>query len=108
MQHFMQYYVDQHDGGYWIAGTRVSLDSVVSAFLEGLSPESIADSFEMLTLEQVFGTLAYYLRNRAEVDAYLQQSEADFDEVCHRLREAHPLLYQKLDAARRQALTESA
>ena len=104
----MQHYVDQHDGAYWIASTRVSLDSVVFAFLEGLSPESIADSFEMLTLEQVFGALAYYLKHRTEVDAYLQQSEADFDEVCHRLREAHPLLYQKLEAARRQAVMESA
>ena len=104
----MQHYVDQHDGGYWIAGTRVSLDSVVVAFLEGLSPESITDSFEMLTLEQVFGALAYYLKHRIEVDAYLQQSEADFNEVCHRLREAHPLLYQKLEAARRQAVMESA
>ena len=104
----MQHYVDQHDGGYWIAGTRVSLDSVVFAFLEGLSPESIVDSFETLTLEQVFGALAYYLKHRTEVDAYLQQSEADFDEVCHRLREAHPLLYQKLEAARQRTVTEPA
>ena len=56
-----QHYVEQHDGGYWVAGTRVSLDSVVYAFLEGLSPESIVDSFETLTLEQVYGALAYYL-----------------------------------------------
>ena len=104
----MQHYVDQHDGGYWIAGTRVSLDLVVSAFLEGLSPESIADSFETLTLEQVFGALAYYLKHRPEIDVYLQQSEADFDEVCHRLREAHPLLCQKLEAARRRTVTEPA
>ena len=104
----MQHYVDQHDGGYWIAGTRVSLDSVVSAFLEGLSPESIADSFETLTLEQVFGALAYYLKHRPEIDVYLQQSEADFDEVCHRLREAHPLLCQKLEAARQRTETEPA
>jgi hypothetical protein len=39
-----QNYVDWHDGGYWIAGTRVSLDSVVYAFLEGLSPESISET----------------------------------------------------------------
>jgi uncharacterized protein (DUF433 family) len=63
----MQNYVDQHDRGYWIAGTRVSLDSVVYAFLEGLSPESIADSFEILTLEQVFGALAYYLKHRTKI-----------------------------------------
>ena len=57
----MKNYVDQHDGGYWIAGTRVSLDSVVYTFLEGFPPESIVDSFEILTLEQVFGALTYYL-----------------------------------------------
>lgn len=68
-----QQYVEHHDGGYWVADTRVSLDSVVYAFLEGLSPESIVDSFETLTLEQVYGALAYYLGHRAEVDAYLKQ-----------------------------------
>jgi uncharacterized protein (DUF433 family) len=52
-----QNYVDQHDGGYWVAGTRVSLDSVVYAFLEGLSPEGIADNFETLTLEEVYGAI---------------------------------------------------
>ena len=47
-------YVDEHDGGYWVAGTRVSLDSVVFAFLDGLSPETIAaECFPVLTLEQV-------------------------------------------------------
>ena len=93
----MQHYVNQHDGSYWIAGTRVSLDSVVFAFLESLSPESIVDSFEALTLEQVFGALAYYLKHRPEID-----------EVCHRLRDSHPLLYQKLEAARQRTVTEPA
>ena len=101
----MQHYVDRHDGGYWITGTRVSLDSVVSAFLEGLSPESIADSFETLTLEQIFGALAYYLKHRLEIDAYLKQAETDFDEVCHRRRGIHPLLCQKLEIARRRLLS---
>ena len=39
-------YIEQRDNGYWIVGTRVSLDSVVYRFLEGLSPETIqADCF---------------------------------------------------------------
>ena len=67
-------YVEQHDGGYWIKGTRVSLDSVVYRFLEGLSPESIqADCFPALTLEQVYGAITYYLHNKAEVDAYRER-----------------------------------
>ena len=34
-------YVEQRDQGYWITDSRVSLDSVVLAFLDGLSPETI-------------------------------------------------------------------
>jgi uncharacterized protein (DUF433 family) len=94
-------YVEQRDEAYWITGTRVSLDSVVYAFLEGLSPESIVDSFDTLTLEEVYGAIAFYLDHRNVIDAYLKQSEAQFDALCRRAREAHPLLYQKLDEARR-------
>ena len=42
------HYVEQHDGGYWITGARVSLDSIIYAFLEGQTPESIVDNFETL------------------------------------------------------------
>lgn len=46
-------YVEQRDGGYWVRRKRVSLDSLVYRFLEGLSPESIAtDCFPVLTLEE--------------------------------------------------------
>ena len=48
-------YVTQIDGAYRIAGTRISLDSVVYAFLDGQPPESIIQSFPLLTLEQVYG-----------------------------------------------------
>jgi uncharacterized protein (DUF433 family) len=44
-------YVEPRDGGYFILGTRVSLDSVVYAFLRGESPEGIAESFPALDLE---------------------------------------------------------
>ena len=94
-------YVTQVDGAYRITGTRVSLDSVVYAFLKGVSAESIVDSFDTLTLEEVYGAIAFYLGHRDVIDAYLKQSEAQFDALCRRAREANPLLYQKLDAARR-------
>ena len=58
----------------------MSLDSVVYAFLEGLSPESIVDSFDTLTLEEVYGALAFYLGHRDAIDAYLKRSETQFDE----------------------------
>jgi uncharacterized protein (DUF433 family) len=100
-------YVEYRDSGYWIAGTRVSLDSVVYAFLEGLSPESIMESFDTLTLEEVYGALAFYLGHRDDIDTYLRQSDAEFDMLYRRTRDAHPLLYQKLEKARQQTMVQS-
>jgi uncharacterized protein (DUF433 family) len=91
-------YVTKINEAYRISDTRVSLDSVVYAFLNGLSPESIVDSFPTLTLEQVYGAIAFYLANQAEINAYLRQGEAEFAELSQKLREANPLLYQKLMA----------
>jgi uncharacterized protein (DUF433 family) len=47
------YVTKLENGPYRIAGTRVSLDSVVYAYWRGESAETIADSFPALTLEQV-------------------------------------------------------
>jgi uncharacterized protein (DUF433 family) len=93
-------YVEYRDDGYWIARTRVSLDSVVYAFLRGSSPESIAESFPVLSLEEVFGAIAYYLGNQAEVDKYLQTQDSDFASITQQSREANPLLHKKLEEAR--------
>jgi uncharacterized protein (DUF433 family) len=100
-------YVEYRDSGYWIANTRVSLDSVVYAFLEGLSPESIMESFDTLTLEEVYGALAFYLGHRDDIDAYVKQSGAEFDTFSRGTRDAHPLLYQKLEKARQQTMVQS-
>ncbi len=63
-------YVEYRNEAYWVEGTRISLDSIVYAFRNGLSPESIVQSFPLLTLEQVYGAIAFYLANRAETDRY--------------------------------------
>jgi uncharacterized protein (DUF433 family) len=69
-------YIEQRDGAYYVARTRISLDSIVYAFLRGESPETICQNFELLRLEEVYGAIAYYLANQADVDAYLvRQSE---------------------------------
>jgi uncharacterized protein (DUF433 family) len=64
-------YIEQRDGNYYVAGTRISLDSIVHAFRRGESPETICQNFELLRLEEVFGAIAYYLANQAEIDACL-------------------------------------
>jgi uncharacterized protein (DUF433 family) len=95
-------YIEQRDKGYWLKGTRISLDSVVYSFLNGESPESIAQNFPLLSLEQVYGAIAFYLANREIVDAYLKKGEVEFQQLQQSCREKSPLLYQKLKAAQDQ------
>lgn len=64
-------YIEQRESNYYVANTRISLDSIVHAFRRGESPETICQNFELLRLEEVYGAIAYYLANQAEVDAYL-------------------------------------
>ncbi len=96
-------YVDRRDDGYWIAQTRVSLESVVYAFLRGSSPESITESFPVLRLEEVFGAIAFYLANQEEIDKYLKIQESDFANFSQRSREANRQLLKKLEETRDSA-----
>lgn len=94
-------YIETRDGSYWIAETRVSLDSIVYAFLDGFSPEAIAtECFPTLTLEQVYGTITYYLAHRQEIDAYLEREEAELTTLRQELQANDPHFYQKLARSR--------
>ena len=95
-------YVEQGDDTYMIAGTRVSLDSIVHAFVSGDSAETIAQAFPVLTLEQVYGAITFYLAHRGEVDRYLAARQQDFEAQREASRKADPMFYQKLADAKRQ------
>ena len=93
-------YVETREGAYRISGTRVSLDSIVYAFLRGAAPESIAQSFPALTLEEVYGAIAFYLAHQTEIEAYLREGEREFEALRQQARQSNPLLYRKLEEAR--------
>ena len=98
-------YVEERDGNYYVAGTRISLDSIVHAFRRGESPETICRNFELLTLEEVYGATAYYLANQVVIDAYLIRQTEKWAEG---KRNAEPLpanLRERLTRAREQMHT---
>jgi len=93
-------YIEERDGNYYVGGTRVSRDSIVHAFRRGESPETICQNFELLRLEEVYGAIAYYLANQADIDAYLARQDEKWTEG---KRNAEPLpanLREKLTRAR--------
>ena len=52
--------------------SRVTLDTVVAAFLQGATAEEISSQYPTLDLADVYAVIGYYLRHRSEVEAYLE------------------------------------
>ena len=71
------------DGTFRVSGTRVSLDSIVSAFDDGATPEQIVQKYDTLQLDDVYSVITFILRHRSDVDAYLAKQ----DEVAAAVRE---------------------
>jgi uncharacterized protein (DUF433 family) len=95
-------YVERRNGGFYLAGTRVSLDSIVYSFKAGDSPETIRQNFSSLTLEQVYGAIAFYLAHQREVDANIQEGEHSLRRSVPPLSESRPEVYSRLERARRE------
>ena len=100
----MSAYIEQRDGGYYVAGTRVSLDSLVYGFRSGESPETIQQQFPSLSLEQVYGSIAFYLGHQAEVDANISEGEEQIRGLIPPLSQRKPEAYHRLQRAREQLL----
>ena len=54
-----------------IAHTRVTLDTLVSAFQDGATAEEIAQQYSAVPLADIYSLIGYYLRRRPEIEAYL-------------------------------------
>ncbi|WP_436698303.1 DUF433 domain-containing protein [Nocardioides sp. BYT-33-1] len=77
-------------GRLMVPGTRISLDILVAAFKRGESPEAIHDDHEIVPLADVYAIFSYYLRHRAEVEAYLSEQLRLGSELQTRLEETYP------------------
>lgn len=73
--------VTNMEGVIRVGKTRVTLDAVISAFLDGATAEEITHQYPSLDLADVYSVIAYYLRRRVEVDAYLQQRREQAEKI---------------------------
>jgi uncharacterized protein (DUF433 family) len=95
---------DDH-GVVRVGGTRVTLDVVTHAFDAGASAEEIVQSFPTLSLPDVYATIAYMLRHRSEIDAYLAEQGAEAEAIRRKIEERYPTaeLRQRLRARQARA-----
>ena len=75
------------DGVARVTKTRVTLDTVVAAFLEGCTPEEIGEQYPSLQLPDIYWVISYYLRYRDEVDTYLAERQRRADVIQHEVEQ---------------------
>lgn len=71
-------------GALRVGHSRVLLELVIRAFQDGATPETIVQRYSTLTLPEVYAVIAYYLRHREEIEAYLARREQKAEEVRRR------------------------
>ncbi|HXG82775.1 MAG TPA: DUF433 domain-containing protein [Pyrinomonadaceae bacterium] len=102
-----KYVTKLENGAYRIAGTRVSLDSVVYSYKRGNLPETIIRQFPFLNLPQVYGAIAFYLSHREEIDEYLKQGEKEYEKLRQTQRQSDPDFFSRFDNLREKMKKES-
>jgi uncharacterized protein (DUF433 family) len=103
----MQSYVEEHDGGWYIAGTRIALASIVHAFQAGESPDEILRSFPAAgSLVKIYGAITFYLENWESVETYLKEQDRRWEEIAERQAKSPSLLAKRLREAKEHAATE--
>jgi len=72
-----------------IKGTRMGIETVLTEYLNAMSPEEIAIRYPTVTLEQVYATITFYLHNQQEVEQYLSRWQ-NYAEAAWQHQQHHP------------------
>lgn len=91
-----------------IAGTRVSLESVVAVHEQGVSIPDLAEAFPDLTLADLHATIAYYLRHQEEVEVYIEDRRREAAAIEERLRRDFPEIHKRASKPEKRAERSSA
>jgi uncharacterized protein (DUF433 family) len=90
-----------------IANTRITLDLVVGQYDNGMTPEEMVRAYDTLELADVHAAIAYYLRHRDAVRAYVKRREAEAAALRARIETERPRITAD-ELLARQTATERA
>jgi uncharacterized protein (DUF433 family) len=69
------------DGVMRVRGTRVTMETILTAFDEGATAEEIAQQYTSISLADAYQVIGYYLRHSSELEPYLARRRQDIDEI---------------------------
>ena len=82
--------VKDQAGRFMVPGTRISLDVLVADFKTGKTPEAIHEAYEAVPLADVYAIFSFYLRHRADIEAYLREQEREGAETQEQIESFYP------------------
>lgn len=98
-------HVEERDGEYYAARTRVPVGVVIAAWKRGDAPERIVEQFPSLSLADVYGVIAYFLDHEQDLQAHFAGLRDEYERARQAARVAHPDFYadlrRRVDAVRR-------
>lgn len=100
--------VDKRNGCYYVAGSRVSLASIVYEFKDGASVETIRENFPTLSVPQINAAIDFYHANRVEVESYLRALEESWKTLEASAQPVDPALEKRIEEARKRVLAKPA
>jgi uncharacterized protein (DUF433 family) len=86
-----------------VGKSRVSLDLVVEQYENGMTPEDLVRAYDTLELADVHAVIAYYLRHREEVRAYLKRRAETAKALRAKIEAERPRVSREELLARRSA-----
>jgi uncharacterized protein (DUF433 family) len=90
-------------GAVRVGKSRVSLDLVVEQYENGMTPEDMVRAYDTLVLADVYAVIAYYLRHREEVRAYLNRRQEEAESLRAKIEVERPRVSRQRLLARRRA-----
>ena len=89
------------EGAVRVGRSRIRLGLVVEQYENGMTPEDMVRAYDTLLLSDVHAVIAYYLRHRDEVRAYLMRRGEEADALRAKIEAERPRLSRQELLARR-------
>ncbi len=77
-------------GVFRVGKSRVLLELVIHAFQRGETPEGIVQSYDTLSLPDVYAVVSYYLANPAPFEEYLRKCDEAAAETRRKIEASQP------------------